>query len=304
MKSWEREPESHLRVIDRVLELVELPAARKTLLRAELRRYMSGRVDGGGYLHPHVTHFHSEWYRELYAVVGVRDPFAAVKAKSHVQAEAILRDLGPAPGLKEALARSVWANWFDFGFFQFEEHLPATVKEYFLLTPERLAELQDLDRLVAECRTCRQLLLLTDNHGELVFDREVVRAVRAVNPHCRILLAGKGWPLLNDVTQKEMIDLGMAVDAELVSTGTNSFGVPWHEVSPEFQELFRSSDLILAKGQAHFEFWLEFAVPRLFNLVHVKIDVQDAVLGQLAPGTNLIVHADRYAAGKPVYPGA
>jgi uncharacterized protein with ATP-grasp and redox domains len=300
MKSWERDPESHLLVIDRVLELVKPPPGRVAVLRAELRRYMGGRVERGRWLEPEVTRLHSEWYRELYAVIGTRDPFAEVKDRSNRAAEALLAEVGPR-SLEEWLGLSILANRLDFGFFEFGDGKMLLPGGFFALTPGKLAELPELPRLAAMLRGARRVLFLPDNHGEIIFDREVARAILAENPRCQITFAGKGWPLLNDVTAKELIELGITKIAEVISTGTNSFGAPRSEVSAEFLAAFRSSDVVLAKGQAHLEFWLSYSVTRLFNLVHLKIPVRDAVFGELEPGRNLLLASEFYGAGKPAY---
>ena len=104
------------------------------------------------------------------------------------------------------------------------------------------------------------LLYLTDNAGEIAFDRLVVRELRRLG--CRVTVAVKGGPSLNDALMEDAEAVGMVGEADLViTTGTDAVGVNLSEVSPEFLETYHSADVTLAKGMANWETLTEYEAP-------------------------------------------
>jgi hypothetical protein len=104
------------------------------------------------------------------------------------------------------------------------------------------------------------LLYLTDNAGEIAFDRLVVRELRRLG--CRVTVAVKGGPSLNDALMEDAEAVGMVEEADLViTTGTDAVGVNLSEVSREFLDAYRSADVILAKGMANWETLTEYEAP-------------------------------------------
>ena len=104
------------------------------------------------------------------------------------------------------------------------------------------------------------LLYLTDNAGEIAFDRLVVRELRSLG--CRVTVAVKGGPSLNDALMEDAEAVGMVGEADLmITTGTDAVGVNLSEVSREFQDVYSSADVILAKGMANWETLTEYEAP-------------------------------------------
>ncbi|MBL7079298.1 DUF89 family protein [Candidatus Bathyarchaeota archaeon] len=104
------------------------------------------------------------------------------------------------------------------------------------------------------------LLYLTDNAGEVAFDRLVVRELGRLG--CRVTVAVKGGPSLNDALMEDAEAVGMVGEADLViTTGTDAVGVNLSEVSREFLEAYRSADVILSKGMANWETLTEYEAP-------------------------------------------
>ena len=124
-----------------------------------------------------------------------------------------------------------------------------------------------------------KLLYLTDNAGEIAFDKLLVRELRRLG--CRITVAVKGGPSLNDALIGDAEAVGMVGEANLViTTGTDAVGVNLSEVSREFLDVYRSADMILAKGMANWETLTEYEAPcsTLF-LFRAKCEPVAAVVG-------------------------
>jgi uncharacterized protein with ATP-grasp and redox domains len=104
------------------------------------------------------------------------------------------------------------------------------------------------------------LLYLTDNAGEIAFDMLVVRELRALG--CRVIVAVKGGPSINDALMEDAEAVGMVGEADrVITTGTDAVGVNLSEVSREFLDAYHSADVILSKGMANWETLTEYEAP-------------------------------------------
>jgi len=124
------------------------------------------------------------------------------------------------------------------------------------------------------------LLYLGDNTGETVFDRVLIETLEIP-----VIYGVKGGPILNDATFPEAVDAGLDRVAEVVETGSQGPGTILEECSSEFQQLFRDSDLVLAKGQANYE-TLDQEGAKVFFLLRIKCPIIGREIGY--PVGNLV----------------
>jgi uncharacterized protein with ATP-grasp and redox domains len=225
-------------------------------------------------------------------VLGNDDPFAAQKA--HFNAMAM--DLYPrlkgiverAPNrLAAAVSVAVAGNVIDLGILgQFSGHhvdIEGAISAVFTegLAISHLPELKDaLDR-------APRVLYLSDNAGEIVFDRVLIEEMQALG--VEIDFAVKSGPILNDVTVEDALTVGIDRIANVVETGTNEIGLPLQSASPEFRQLFEQAELIISKGQGNFES-LDQVVSPIFFLLKAKCEITAAALG-VEPGRMVLLHS-------------
>ena len=300
MKSWERDPRTHVNVIRRLVDMTDMPPEDARLVAGELERYVFQRIDEGRWLPEEITRFHTQWYREIYRVMGVADPFSKIKRRSNAWAAEVIGGLELA-SLRAAVVASIIANRLDYGALEHTpDELPLDADDFAGL--ESTAFLyDDFEELEAALRGARRILYLVDNSGEVLFDKVVIERIRGLNAGARVAVAAKASPMLNDATIGELAELGFEDLAAVVSTGSNCFGVPEDEVSAEFAAELRSADVIVAKGQAYLEFWLSYDMPNLFHLVSTKFPINDPRFGEVPKGENLILGSDRYRHGRSRY---
>ena len=112
-----------------------------------------------------------------------------------------------------------------------------------------------LPSLLTEIQEANSILYLTDNVGEILFDAQVIDILLQLDKE--ITVAGKSKPILNDATIKDLQDLWTELrtirSPNIRSIGTNSVGLLLDEISNEFREIMRKSELIIAKGMGHYE---------------------------------------------------
>jgi hypothetical protein len=68
-----------------------------------------------------------------------------------------------------------------------------------------------------------------------------------------ITYAVRGFPILNDVTMEDAHFVGMDKIVKVISNGFDAPGTLLHRCSEEFLKHYKTSDLILSKGQGNYE---------------------------------------------------
>lgn len=145
---------------------------------------------------------------------------------------------------------SILGNYLDFAALQGKvsfEKLDAMLEE---------ALDMQLDRGAYEC-FCRELeqgkklLYLTDNAGEIGFDRVFGEAIVARFPHLEILFCVRGDISQNDATREDAAEVG--VPFRIIDNGNRIPGTQIDQLSPEAREAMDTADVILAKGMGNCE---------------------------------------------------
>ena len=125
----------------------------------------------------------------------------------------------------------------------------------------------EIPQLKAEIEKAPWVLYVADNAGETVFDRLLIEEIAPK----KVIYVVRGGPILNDATVEDAIAAGIDQAAELRTTGYQGLGVDFEHVSPEFQHLWDSASVIIAKGMANYETLSEYG-SRIFFLLKVKCD--------------------------------
>jgi damage-control phosphatase, subfamily I len=95
------------------------------------------------------------------------------------------------------------------------------------------------------------ILYLSDNAGEIVFDRVFVEEL--VERKKNVILSVKSAPVSNDVTMEDIKEVGLDNIVKVIETGNDRIGVNFESASDEFLKEFKKADLIISKGQGNFE---------------------------------------------------
>jgi len=123
----------------------------------------------------------------------------------------------------------------------------------------------DVDLLRHAAATAQRILYITDNAGEIVFDRALIEQL----PRGHVTVAVRGRPVINDATREDAVIAGLPAFAEIIDNGSAAPGTVLDDCSPEFRRRFAEADLVIAKGQGNFETLNDVPAP-LFCLFRVK----------------------------------
>jgi uncharacterized protein with ATP-grasp and redox domains len=211
--------------------------------------------------------FGSEVFLGVYRTIGNDDPFKEYKELSNRLAEKVVEDLKKEEiDLRKALKLAIIGNVVDFAVGYSPEKIEEDVKA--MLGKELYID--DSKELFEALKTAKILLYITDNCGEIYFDRLFLEKLEEAFPHLEVYIAGKEWPMINDATVEDLKKAGFDELGEIISTGTRIVGVPLDRVVDEFREVFEEADVIIAKGQGNYETLSEMKDGRIFYLLKAK----------------------------------
>ncbi len=206
---------------------------------------------------------------EFRLVAGVDDLYAAEKELSNRVALALYDIWKPrlesfaSPELI-SLRLAIAGNIMDYGIHH-EFDLENTVNS---VITSQLA-IDDSAELLEEVKDSEKLLIIGDNAGEIVFDKLMIETLK----HNNVYYAVRGGVVLNDVTIKDAVEVGIDRVATIVSNGYNAPATVLSACSQEFLDHFYSADLIIAKGQGNFESLYSLGDPRIYHLLMAKCHV-------------------------------
>jgi len=103
----------------------------------------------------------------------------------------------------------------------------------------------------AELEAGKKLLYLTDNAGEIGFDRIFAEEIAKRYPHLEITFCVRGDIILNDATRADAAEVG--IPFPIIDNGNRIPGTQIDMLSQEARAALDNADVILAKGMANCE---------------------------------------------------
>ena len=120
---------------------------------------------------------------------------------------------------------------------------------------DKALEMELDDQVYADlCRDLRRggkLVYLTDNAGEIGFDRVLAEAIAAAYPDISVTFCVRGAIAQNDATREDAAAVG--IPFPVIDNGNRVAGTQLDMLSPEAAAVLSGADVILAKGMANAE---------------------------------------------------
>ena len=159
-----------------------------------------------------------------------------------------------ADPLYAGLQGAILGNYIDFSALQGEVSFEK-LDEMLSLLHTIQVDRETFEALRADLGRGKELLYLTDNAGEIVFDRVFLEVIRDTFPNLSITVCVRGGPAQNDATRADAQAVGMPF--RVIDNGTRIPGTVLELASEELNAALSSADVILAKGQANVETLLD-----------------------------------------------
>lgn len=223
---------------------------------------------GDNFTHQAVPSFlGSERDRIIRQVTGCDDPYAEMKKKANAQALELLPKLSrliekkPIKNrLRTACKIACIGNVIE---YDVPDHNPKITNLITNLDKEEffIDDVKRFESIVENAHESHfKALYLTDNAGEIAFDRLLVKEL--ISQGCHVTVSVKGGPSLNDALLSDAEFVGMhKVAKRIITTGTDAIGINLSESSQEFIDAYNTAHIIVAKGMANWETLTEYTAP-------------------------------------------
>jgi hypothetical protein len=214
-------------------------------------------------------------HKIVYDTLGNEDPYADLKRKSNNVAKSLLPKVEELikkseEPLKTSMICSIIGNIMDFGIEGSGAH-PKMLKEVFERIYHEGLEYDEYSKLKRLLQNTKQLVLFTDNCGEIVFDKILCRELKKFNPGIHTTLVVRGKPIISDATLEHAKELNFdEVVDEILTTGCFAIGVNFESMPPELERALKQTDLIICKGMANYESFSETNYKPIAYLLRTK----------------------------------
>jgi len=156
------------------------------------------------------------------------------------------------------LQLAILGNYIDFGALQGEvsfEELDAMLQK----ADEMELDKECYQQLLCDLQNAKTLLYLTDNAGEIVFDRVFAEQLQKKFPQLQITFCVRGGPAANDATREDALEVG--IPFPVIDNGNLIPGTFLEQLSGEAKQAMDRADVILSKGQGNAETLLGCGYP-------------------------------------------
>lgn len=172
--------------------------------------------------------------------------------------------------IRRALQYVMKGNYIDFGVLS--DVNSEKLMELLSQAKDQAIDDQIFEELIQDLTSAKNMVLLTDNCGEIVLDKLLVRTIMSQFPDLQIHVIVRGGHALNDATMEDACQVGLPDLVKVIGNGTCLQGTYLPDISKEARDLLEQADVILSKGQGNFES-LQYCGLNIYYLFLCKCDL-------------------------------
>ena len=146
------------------------------------------------------------------------------------------------------LQLAILGNYIDFSALQGEVSFEKLDE---MLERAMDMELESYPQFRQELSKAKKLLYLTDNAGEIGFDRVCAQQIKKAFPDLEITFCVRGGYAQNDATRADAMAVG--IEFPVIDNGNSIAGTELSLLSDEAKKAMEQADIILSKGQGNAE---------------------------------------------------
>jgi len=168
--------------------------------------------------------------------------------------------------LQAAVLCSIIGNIIDFG-IEGSASSPQDLEHFFEEAFHQGLEYNDLDRIRDLLKG--NIILFTDNCGEIVFDGLLCKELKKYDIHLTVVV--KGAPILTDATIEDARYAGLdRIADEILTTEGFAIGLDVNHLSTAMINKLESATLLICKGMANYEAFSETHYCPIVYFLRVK----------------------------------
>ena len=150
-------------------------------------------------------------------------------------------------GLKTYVKLSIVGNILDFGVYNIDTDFRKLIEDNI----SRSLSINDIKSFEQSLKRHGEVLYLTDNAGEIVFDKLLIEKIQEYGVD--VTVAVKSGPVVNDACMKEALEANLDEVSRIITVGSDSGGIVEEMFSDDFRKFFDESKFIISKGMANYE---------------------------------------------------
>ena len=187
---------------------------------------------------------------------GMKEEYAQIK--QHYNAlmiqyeERVLEHMAKSEdSIKTGIQYAMIGNYIDFGarITVTDENLTELLND-----PDRFViDEKQYSEFVGDLENAKKMVYLTDNCGEIVMDKLLIRQIKEKYPDLELTVLVRGAEVINDATIEDAAQVGMCELAKVMPNGSDIAGTWMEEISEEAKAVLQDADMIISKGQGNFE---------------------------------------------------
>ena len=207
------------------------------------------------------------------------DPYLTLKQESNKLALDLFEDAkkivdNADDPLFEAFIVAALGNTIDFA----SQHEIDLISDLNNFTPEDLV-INDYMSFKKSLEKAKNLLILGDNAGEIVFDKLLIHSIKDLYPNLEIVYSVRAAPIINDATIEDARFVCLTDLVQVVESSATP-GIDLASSTIEFKKMFfRKEGIILSKGQGNFESLYGIEVPdkEVYYLLKAKCNLMERI---------------------------
>lgn len=172
--------------------------------------------------------------------------------------------------IRRALQYVMKGNYIDFGVLS--DVNSEKLMELLSQAKDQTIDEQIFEELMQDLTSAKNMVLLTDNCGEIVLDKLLICTIMSQFPDLQIHVIVRGGHALNDATMEDACQVGLPDFVKVIGNGTCLQGTYLPDISKEARDLLEQADVILSKGQGNFES-LQYCGLNIYYLFLCKCDL-------------------------------
>ncbi len=214
-------------------------------------------------------------HKLVYKTLGDKDPYKKLKIDSNKVAKKLIHRIEELINvcedpLRMSMLCSIVGNMMDFGIDGVSDR------------PERLFDIfeeavsddfgyDDYDKIKNILKNVKNVILFTDNCGEILFDKILCRELKKFKPDLFLTVVVKGENILSDATMNDALEIGLDKEVDqILTTGCFAVGIDFKKLPIEVKKLLDRADIILSKGMGNYEAFSETNYMPIAYLLRTK----------------------------------
>lgn len=214
-------------------------------------------------------------HKLAYDTLGNKDPYKDLKNQANNTTKKLIPRVEELINvcedpLRMSMLCSIIGNMMDFGIAGASSS-PDKLFDIFEETISDDLGYDDYYKVKDILKDAKNVLLFTDNCGEIVFDKILCRELKRFNQDIFLTVVVKGENILSDATMDDALEIGLDEEVdEILTTGCFAVGVDIEKLPKKVKKLLDKADIILSKGMGNYEAFSDTKYKPIAYLMRTK----------------------------------